>query len=121
MRNTKDIGKTGEDMAAAYLAEQGYKILCRNYRTKYGELDIVAEHKSDLVFIEVKLRTNTSFGTPELAVNKSKQNKIIKSALSYIKENNIRDKNVRFDVLSILTDKIELIKDAFSSTTFCLY
>lgn len=120
---TKDIGQLGEDLAAKYLKRNGFTIIIRNYRKKYGELDIIAENEGDLVFIEVKTRTTESHGSAEEAVTVSKQQQIIKLAMIYISENELFDKSVRFDVVSILLNKrkavkINLIKHAFSVSTY---
>ena len=112
------LGQTGEEMAATFLQKAGYKILIRNYRQKCGEIDIIAEDKGMLVFIEVKTRKNTSFGTPFAAVTENKQRHIGKVAQDYLNRNNLFDRPARFDVISILVDKnrppvIELISNAF--------
>jgi len=109
-----EIGKIGEEKAIVFLKNNGYKILDKNFRTRFGEIDIIAEEKNDIVFIEVKTRTNYSFGVPQLAVDIKKQKKITKAALHYIKIKNISNKNFRFDVVAQINDKIELIKNAFT-------
>ena len=82
-----------------------------------GEMDIIAKEKDTLVFIEVKTRTSTEFGPPQLAVNFSKQRQLSKVALNYLKEKGLEDVKARFDVVAILLgqkrEEIELIKDAF--------
>ena len=115
MKNIRlEIGKIGEEKAIVFLKNNGYKILDKNFRTRFGEIDIIAEEKNDIVFIEVKTRTNYSFGVPQLAVDIKKQKKITKAALHYIKIKNISNKNFRFDVVAQINDKIELIKNAFT-------
>jgi len=82
-----------------------------------GEMDIIAKEKDTLAFIEVKTRTSTEFGPPQLAVNASKQRQLSKVALNYLNEKRLKDVKARFDVVAILLgqqgEKIELIKDAF--------
>jgi len=82
-----------------------------------GEMDIVAREKDTLVFVEVKTRTSTFFGPPQLAVNSSKQRQLSKVALNYLKEKHLEEAKSRFDVVAILIgqkgEEIELIKDAF--------
>lgn len=96
-----DIGKFGENYACKYLHKKGYKIIEQNYATKYGEIDIIAEYGDLLVFVEVKTRSENYMVQPALAVTKSKQTKIIKSAFCYIKSHkNI--KQPRFDVIEIV-------------------
>ena len=110
-------GKEGEAMASKYLQKKGYKILLRNYRTKYGEIDIVAKRKKLIVFVEVKLRKGDSFGKGVDAINEYKIKRIRKTAEYYLFNNKIDDKDVRFDVISIdfKTNeyKIEHIEGAF--------
>ncbi len=76
--STREIGALGEAQAVAYLKKNGYKILETNFSTIFGEIDIIARDKKDIVFIEVKLRRTKEFGFPEEAVNERKQSRIIK-------------------------------------------
>lgn len=115
--NRQTLGEKGEDIAAAFLKKEGYKIVEQNYRTPFGEIDIIAYDGTALVFIEVKARMNPTFAVPQLAVNRKKQQHIVKSAMSYISSKRIKDKGLRFDVIAISifdeTKKIELFKNAF--------
>ncbi|MBU2262867.1 MAG: YraN family protein, partial [Proteobacteria bacterium] len=79
-------GKTGEELAAAYLAEAGYRILERNYRCLFGEIDIVAQEGETLVFVEVKSRSSGAYGDPQLAVGRRKQQKISRISVHYLAE-----------------------------------
>lgn len=115
----KTLGNTGEEAAAEYLKKNGYKIIGRNYRNKIGEIDIICENKEYLIFVEVKTRSSDKFGTPASAVDKRKQNKIIKVTQYYLMEHET-DKSIRFDVIEVYAEpgsgkinKIEHIKDAF--------
>lgn len=112
-----DTGRLAENKAAGFLRQKGYKILCANYRTKLGEIDIIAKDKDTLVFVEVKSRQTGRFGLPQEAVSGSKQRQISKVALSYLKENNLFDHKARFDVVSLVSVNnevvIRLIKNAF--------
>ncbi len=117
-KESKDIGNLGEDMAASYLAEAGYRIIDRNFHSHQGEIDIVAEDGDVLVFIEVKNYSFRSFGPPCSAIRKSKKENIIQTARYYLHRNRITDRSCRFDVLTIYWDslrerKVDLIKDAF--------
>ncbi len=118
MRNNLYFGKIGEDKAVELLKTEGYKILARNYRARSGELDIVASDKGTICFIEVKTRLDDKLGLPVEAITKPKQRQIIKTALVYLKENNLLNNNSRFDVVSVLgvegNQKLELIKNAFT-------
>ncbi len=112
----KLLGRSGEDQAARYLSRQGYRVIERNYRTTAGEIDLIAFHQGTVVFVEVKTRTSTAFGEPELAVTPQKQQRMVKAALSYIKKRNIHQMPCRFDVVAIsrsADEKVELIQDAF--------
>ncbi len=112
----KLLGREGEDRAAQYLSRRGYRILERNYRTKSGEIDLIALHEGAVVFVEVKTRTSGAFGAPELAVNSRKQRSMISTALVYIKQKRIHQMPCRFDVVAINTAnerEIELIQNAF--------
>ena len=99
------------------MKKKGYRIVEQNYICKMGEMDIIAKDKDTLAFIEVKTRTSTEFGPPQLAVNLSKQRQLSKVALNYLNEKRLNDVKARFDVVAILLEQkreeIELIKDAF--------
>jgi len=114
---SSNLGKQGEDRAAAWLTEQGYEILARNYRYGKGEVDIIARDGEELVFIEVKTRTNEEYGHPIYALTPSKQKQIIKIARSFLYERDITNMLVRFDVITIEwmhgKEAIEHLKNAF--------
>ncbi len=95
------LGRSGEKLAAAFLKKKGYQIHTVNYRTRSGEIDIIAEHKKIIIFIEVKSRKTDSFGPPVLAITPFKQRQISKTALEYISSNKLFDTDARFDVISI--------------------
>ena len=111
------LGRQGEEAAVNLLKDSGYKILLRNYKSKLGEIDIIAKDKDTFCFIEVKTRHADKFGLPQEAVSASKQRQIAKSALMFLKEKNLLDRRARFDVVSVLYSKdgprVDLIKDAF--------
>ena len=114
------FGKKGEKAAESYLKKQGYRILKKNYRTKVGEIDLIAEHKNVLVFIEVKSRTDAALEHPFMAVTPRKQKKIAQTASCFLVENKVGDREIRFDVVSILPDnknpdalQVEILQDAF--------
>jgi putative endonuclease len=110
-------GKRGEEMAAAHLAQAGYRIVERNYRCLFGEIDIVAEEGGILVFVEVKSRRSAAYGDPQLAVGRRKQEKMSRIALHYLGERRMGQRPARFDVVSVRLlpqgHKIELIRNAF--------
>jgi putative endonuclease len=110
------LGKEGEKLAVQFLKARGFRIIDRNYRTAFGEIDVIAEEGGVLVFVEVKTRSGDAYGSPFEAVDRRKREKIKKVALCYLKE--IRKQPpARFDVLSIDVEsgrkKIDHIKDAF--------
>ena len=111
------FGQKGEKLALEYLIEKNYIILERNYRSGKNEIDIIARNSGEVVFIEVKTRSNDVFCEPESAVTKEKQRAIIKVANSYIVRNNINEE-ARFDIIAIVTNesgtKINHIENAFT-------
>jgi len=119
-RKRKRFGQSGEEAAVAFLKKQGYRILEKNYRVKVGEVDIIAEHKKTVVFIEVKSRADEEYEAPIEAVTPHKQHKIIQTAQIFLLRNKIVDRAIRFDVVSISGDPdnpdswtLELVADAF--------
>lgn len=115
--NRKQIGRRGEELAVSFLRKKGYKVLERNYRTRTGEIDIVARHKGCLVFVEVKSRRSGRFGNPKFAVTAHKQRKISMVALEYLKKHHAMGKPARFDVVAIQSadagETIEIVPNAF--------
>ena len=113
--NKRKLGEKIEQNVAEYLKTQGYIILEQNFRCRLGEIDIIAKEKNCIVFIEVKYRKNVVSGYPEEAVNFHKQQKIIKSSLYYIQKNHISINSCfRYDVVSVINNKITIIKNAFT-------
>ncbi len=94
-------GRAGEDTAAAYLVSLGYDVLQRNYYTRYGEIDIIANDGDWLVFAEVKKRKNAKYGTGAQAVTSKKIETIRLCASIYLAEHVLLDQKVRFDVIEI--------------------
>lgn len=112
--NNRQTGSRYEDMAAAFLEQQGYEILIRNYRDRHGEIDIIAKDGRYLVFVEVKYRRDSKKGYPEEAVGFYKQQHIRHTAVYYLySHGHAEDTPCRFDVVSILGTEIRLIQDAF--------
>lgn len=100
-----NLGKYGEEVATTFLIDKGFQIVTRNYRQKTGEVDIIAQDGSTLVFIEVKTRSSLQFGQPFEAVTEKKQAKLKRIALDYMTRNSIKNQAARFDVVSILIKK----------------
>ena len=103
MTGRQSLGRWGESLAAAYLQERGYDILAQNYRTPYGELDLVARHAvaNLIVFVEVKTRATSTFGFPEEAVTPRKQAHLLNAAQAYIQQHPDSRCNWRIDVIAI--------------------
>lgn len=105
-----EIGKIGEELATNYLKNIGYTIIERNFVATQGEIDIVARDKKDLVFIEVKTRTNKQFGKPIDAVNRIKQKHLINTAKYYLYSKHLENEFVRIDVIEVyLKEKTYMI------------
>ncbi|MFN8344685.1 MAG: YraN family protein [Spirosomataceae bacterium] len=111
-----ETGKLGEDKAIAHLEEKGYEILARNHRFRHAEIDIIAKRNKILTFVEVKTRTNVSYGMPEEFVDATKRRLIMKAAEEYIFAQDWHG-DIRFDVVSVVinqhTVRIRHIEDAF--------
>ena len=113
------LGKHGEDLACRELRRRGYALLARRYRTRWGEIDIVARDGRTLVFIEVKTRRSTGFGGPVAAVNFRKQRRLINMARSYLLGLSGPEPPCRFDVVGVTVvagerPVVEVIVDAFA-------
>ena len=120
MKLTKQqLGITGEKEALTLLENKGYEIVEKNFRCFLGEIDLIMKHGEELVFIEVRSRTDTSFGEPYETVNMKKQNKLYKLAEYYLSLKELHDRACRFDVISLILThegsvrKIEHIENAF--------
>ncbi len=83
-RKNLEKARRGENIARKYLRDRGYRIIDQNYRTRYAEIDLVAEDKGTLVFVEVRTRGHERFGTPEETINKNKIRKLIRNARGYL-------------------------------------
>jgi putative endonuclease len=101
LQKTSDLGKLAEDFAVRFLQEKDYKIIDRNFRSRFGEIDIVAEESETLVFVEVKARWSQKFGSPEEAVTSQKLGKIRKTAEYYALINSKTNQKMRIDVVTL--------------------
>lgn len=115
----RQVGKSGESLAADYLRKHGYRILELNARNRLGEIDIVAMDGQALVFVEVKTRLSPDYGNPKHAVTPHKQCRLTRVALAYLKKNHLLHCKARFDVVAIDwtqgIPQIELIQNAFEA------
>ena len=113
----KQKGSTGEIKAYRYLRRHGYKIVARNYRKRFGEVDLIGWDGDTLAFIEVKSRTHQAHGRPEEAVHPAKQRQICRVAREYRSRHQLHDINYRFDIVSIDgpvgKERLVLLKGAF--------
>jgi putative endonuclease len=113
----QDLGKLGEDLACAELSRRGYKILARRFRTKYGEIDIVAREGSTVVVVEVKTRGGRAFGGGAEAVTGVKQRRMLRMGTEYLLRRNLADEPCRFDVVDVNIEggvpRIEVYRNAF--------
>jgi len=115
---TVALGISGENLACDALARRGYAIIARRYRTRVGEIDIVAKDGDTLVFVEVKTRTSEDFGIPAEAVTWRKQRRIVTMARWYLTEKGLHGCLCRFDVVTVLCRPgllpvIDVVKNAF--------
>lgn len=104
----KELGNLGEQIASEYLQKEEYKIIERNFYCKQGEIDIIAKKGKEIIFIEVKTRTNNLFGKPAEAVNVKKQKCIMQATNYFLYKNNLTEAFIRFDII-----EINLIKGKF--------
>jgi len=115
----KALGELGEKMAREYLKKKGYHILETNFRCREGEIDIVAQDKDYLVFVEVRTRTGSDFGTPEESLTAAKKERLVSLALAYLQTHRDLPSLSRFDVVAVELDqkgrvsRLELIQNAF--------
>ncbi|MEJ7590942.1 MAG: YraN family protein [Planctomycetaceae bacterium] len=116
------LGHRGEKATVRYLKEQRFRIIAKQYRNSYGEVDIIAQDGKTIVFVEVKTRTSTNEGQPFEAVDLRKQEKITRIALAWLKQHGRLEESARFDVVSILwpdergEPQIQHFRNAFEAT-----
>jgi len=115
----QNLGKLGEDLACAELERRGYAVLARRYRTRFGEIDIIARDNDVTVFVEVKARTGDEFGGGAAAVTGWKQRRITQMAVDYLSRHRLHDRPCRFDVVVVdLTGespRVEVYAHAFDA------
>lgn len=116
--DSKSLGKKGEDIACRALKKDKYRIVGKNFRCRQGEIDIIAEDKKGvLCFVEVKARSREDFGLPAEAVTRHKQKRLLAAAFVYLEKNNIKSRDMRFDVVTVdlVNGVTEIIKNAFDA------
>lgn len=114
----KTFGKRGEETAVSYLLSLGYEVLATNYRRRFGEIDIIAKERDTYIFVEVKARRGIAYGSAVEAIGKRKRQRLIQAALSWLKEKDLNEVPLRFDVVFLekgRDGRLEIghIKDAF--------
>jgi putative endonuclease len=119
-KTRRELGRISEEHAARYLASRGYRIRERNYRSPGGaEIDIIAEQRGLLAFVEVKARTSTDFAQPQESVTAHKQRQIARAAASYLGSRGGQERLMRFDVVEVFVtpegrvERVSLIEGAF--------
>ncbi|MDY0275176.1 MAG: YraN family protein [Desulfomicrobium sp.] len=95
-------GQKGEDLAAAWLKEKGMRIVVRNFRCSGGEIDLICQDQSTLVFVEVKTRSTAAYGVPGQAVDRSKARKMVRAAMTYLTQHKAWHRACRFDFVGIV-------------------
>ena len=116
----KELGDIGEELAKKFLKKKGYRIRETNFRCREGEIDIIAEKKDYLVFVEVRTKTSSGFGSPEESVTSAKKDKLITSALTYMSSHKNLPSSWRIDFVGVelgengKATRIELIENAIS-------
>lgn len=115
---SQKFGRLGESLAIAHLKKNGYQILDRNYRNRFGEIDVIARQGETIVFVEVKSRSSDRFGPSKAAVDRTKQQKISRVALGYLKQKCQTGQKARFDVVCVDAGqkqcRVEIIANAFA-------
>ena len=119
-RARQSLGRLGEDLACRELRRRGYAILARRFRTRYGEIDVIARDGPTLVFVEVKARRTAAFGGPTAAVNAAKQRRLVNMARSYLIGLRGPAPPCRFDVVGVTAGPgrppvVDVVEDAFSA------
>ncbi len=118
--DNQNTGRLGEEIAVSYLKSKGYVILQKNYRSHWGEIDIVAKKNSTLSFVEVKTRKSANYGKPYEAVNLSKVKKLMRPVQYFLLQNNYKEYKLSLDVISIMlsiegtVDKLKHFKNIYS-------
>ena len=110
------LGSEGEQAAHDFLVAKGYRCRERNFRLRSGEIDLIMEDGHDLVFVEVKRRRSLDYGAPEEAVTARKIRKITKAAVTYVANNRISNRTLRFDVVTIGMDGLHHFPNAFEAS-----
>lgn len=112
-QNNRSVGMDYEKWTCKYLTKCGYEVVECNYYCSAGEIDVVARHEGYLVFVEVKFRKDAQKGTPLESISLQKQKRISKCALYYMRQHGLLEESVRFDVVGIMGNQVQVIENAF--------
>jgi putative endonuclease len=118
---TKALGEWGENEAARYLEERGLRVVARQYRQKWGEIDLICRDRETWVFVEVKTRSLAYQPSAIDSITPRKRQRIIRAALSYMKWKRLEGCSLRFDLVLIEAGRIEWIPDAFEGSSYYSY
>lgn len=105
------LGRWGENLAADYLTQEGYRVLERNFRTSFGEIDLIVQKEDSLVFVEVKTRASDNFGLPEEAITAKKREHLIAATQAYLQKFPTKASHWRIDVIAIRKTQTEAIPE----------
>ncbi len=107
----RKIGDKGEEIAANFLIGKGYQMIEKNYTSRYGEIDLVAQESGSLIFVEVKTRTNQTFGLPEASVTPEKLERVKKAGLMWLQAHPDMPDDWRIEVVAIIMDGQQRVQD----------
>jgi putative endonuclease len=109
----RDLGRSGEDAAASWYEDEGYEVVARNWQCRDGEIDLIVRHGRTVVFCEVKTRTTDAFGVPVEAITRVKRDRLRRLATRWLSEQPAPVREIRFDVVSVLDGRVEVLHAAF--------
>jgi putative endonuclease len=109
----RQLGRSGEDAAAAWYEHDGYEVVARNWSCRQGEIDLIVRKARTVVFCEVKTRTSTAFGAPVEAITREKRDRLRRLAARWLADQLSPVREIRFDVVSVLDGEVEVFHGAF--------
>ncbi len=118
MTTTREVGRRAEELAASWLEAKGYQIVAANYRTRYGEVDLVCREGETICFVEVRSRSSPAYGSPAQSVDRAKRRRVVGAATSWAMGHGGLDRLMRFDVVSVALGsppRLELFRGAFDA------